>query len=443
MPSLTLRFSWGFRIIPPMPSHVVSAKTEPRRNPGKKALYRRPQDSDPATRGNAEPRGSRGLTDRELGKLPPGEHADGKIPGLMFRVRETGGRSWALLYWAGGRRRRLTLGGFPSLGLGDARAAARAAKKAVNLGHDPAAERRQSREAGTFAELAERYIERWAKPRKRTWKNDQWLLEAHVLPRWKHLPAAEISRKDARELLEKVADKAPVGVNRVRALLSKLFNYGISIDVVETNPITGTTPAQETARSRVLSEDEIRKLWTATEPREKTEDEPELSPAMSARFRLPLATAQRGGEVCGMKWADLDLGAGIWTIPAGQSKNKLPHRVPLSPLALEILSTLPREGDYVLAGGRGKRQQREAAATFGLDDFHGHDLRRTAASYMTSIGIPRFVVARVLNHVETGVTAVYDRHSYDLEKRDALNRWADKLQVILESEPGRVVEFRP
>ena len=436
-----------------MSSHVVSAKTEPRRNPEKKGPrkgpQRRPQDYDPAPGKNVELRGSRALTDRELGKLPPGEHADGKIPGLMFRVRETGGRSWALLYWAGGRRRRLTLGGYPALGLGDARSAARTAKKAVNLGHDPAAERRESREAGTFAELAERYIERWALPRKRTWKNDQWLLEAHVLPRWKHLPVSEISRRDARELLEKVADKAPVGVNRVRALLSKVFNYGISIDVVETNPVTGTARAQETARSRVLSEDEIRKLWTATEPRKNEEvkstsssDEPEITPAMSARFRLPLVTAQRGGEVNGMRWADVDLGAGIWTIPAGQSKNKLPHRVPLSPLALEILSTLPREGEYVLAGGRGKRQQREAAATFELEDFHGHDLRRTAASYMTSIGIPRFVVARVLNHVETGVTAVYDRHSYDLEKRDALTRWEDKLRAILQSEPGRVVEFR-
>jgi integrase len=95
----------------------------------------------------------------------------------------------------------------------------------------------------------------------------------------------------------------------------------------------------------------------------------------------------------------------------------------------------------VLAGGRGRRQQREAVVTFGLDDFTGHDLRRTAASYMTSIGIPRFTVARLLNHAESGVTAVYDRHSYDIEKRDALERWALKLRKIIEARPGELVEF--
>lgn len=387
------------------------------------------------------------LTDRELQKLTPGDHPDGLVPGLVFRVRETGGRSWALRYRVSGRLQRLTLGSYPALKLVDARAEARSARRAVARGEDPAATKRERREADTFGDLAERYIERWAKPRKRTWKGDQWLLDAHVLPAWRNIPAGEIARRDVRELLEKVAGGAPVGVNRVRALLSKVFNFGISIDVVEHNPVVGTLRNPETARDRVLTEDEIRKFWTATEPREKAHprnlrgsDEPEFSPGMSARFRLALVTAQRGGEVSGMKWADVD--AATWTIPAARSKNGLAHRVPLSPLALEILSTLPREGEYVVAGGRGSRQLWETKKAIPLEDFTLHDLRRTAASYMTSIGIPRFVVARVLNHAETGVTAVYDRHSYDLEKRDALNRWADKLRAILRSEPGRVVEFR-
>lgn len=396
---------------------------------------------------------SQGLNDRQLKKLGPGDHADGKIPGLVFRVRETGGRSWALLYRARGRRRRLTLGAYPALGLGDARSAARAAKKSIALGGDPAEERKAARDADTFGSLAERYIEKWAKPRKKTWKNDQWALEAHVLPAWKHRSVREISRRDARELLEKIAERAPVGVNRIRALLSKVFNYALEYDLIDNNPITRTPRAQERARDRVLSEAEIRELWTATEPKahdgnlppsEADEDDEGMAPAMSARWRLVLVTAQRGGEVNGLRWVELDLDAAVWTIPAEKAKNGLAHRVPLSSLALEILETLPRESEYVLAGARGKRQQREAAATIPLDDFRGHDLRRTAASYMASLGVPRLVIGKVLNHVERDVTAVYDRHGYDREKRDALERWAHELRRIVSGEVkrGDVVRLR-
>src|SRR5262249_47825234 len=129
--------------------------------------------------------------------------------------------------------------------------------------------------------------------------------------------------------------------------------------------------------------------------------------------------------------------------PAGVSKNKLAHRVPLSPpvvtMLAERLASAHKDGEFVLeayarragAGARGKRQQSEAAATFTVTDFRGHDLRRTAASLMTSGGISRLVVSKILNHAERGVTAVYDRHSYDIEKRTALDWWAARLQTIL------------
>jgi len=86
------------------------------------------------------------------------------------------------------------------------------------------------------------------------------------------------------------------------------------------------------------------------------------------------------------------------------------------------------------AGARGKRQQSEAAATFTVPDFRGHDLRRTAASMMASGGIPRLTISKILNHVERSITAVYDRHSYDAEKRAALDWWDAKLRAILNSQ---------
>lgn len=167
---------------------------------------------------------------------------------------------------------------------------------------------------------------------------------------------------------------------------------------------------------------------------------------MAAFYRLRLLTAQRGGEVVAMRWRDIDIEQDWWTIPAAGSKNKLAHRVPLTASAVSIvaalLATAKADEDYVLAGARGKRQQAEAAALLTVDDFRGHDLRRTAASFMASAGIPRLTISKILNHVERTVTAVYDRHSYDPEKRVALEWWAGRLLAIVKDEErGKVLPF--
>jgi integrase len=314
-------------------------------------------------------------------------------------------------------------------------------RKAVASGRDPVGEKKAAREADTFGELSTRFIEQWAKPRKRTWKEDENNLKGLVLPTWRHRPVKEITRRDVRELLEKIATKRPVGVNRVRALLSKVFSYAIAVDVAEYNPVTGTIPAPETSRDRVLTEDELRHFWGSTAPKKNADDEEGMLPAMSARLRLALVTAQRGGEICAMRWDELDLQAGVWTIPATKAKNGLAHRVPLSALALELIEALPREDAYVFVGARGSRQHREAVQSIELEDFRPHDLRRTAASGMASIGVSRIAISKILNHVETGVTAIYDRHGYDAEKREALTRWALELRRIVDGESARVVGF--
>jgi integrase len=167
---------------------------------------------------------------------------------------------------------------------------------------------------------------------------------------------------------------------------------------------------------------------------------------MGAYFKLRALTAQRGGEVSSMRWQDVDLAAGWWTIPAERSKNGLAHRVPLSAAALKLLAALyataRAEAEYVLEGARGRRQQSEAAATFTVPDFRGHDLRRTAASLMAGSGTPRLTIGKILNHVERDITAVYDRHSYDAEKRIALDQWGRTLTAILEGKSmGSVVPF--
>jgi integrase len=172
-------------------------------------------------------------------------------------------------------------------------------------------------------------------------------------------------------------------------------------------------------------------------------------------LKLQLITAQRKGEVAGAEWVNFDLKGGWWTIPAEKSKNGFPHRVPLSPLAMETLNKLeeltgssrwlfpsPRDGQHI-AETSVDHAVRVNAEHFAIDHFTPHDLRRTSASMMTASGIQRLTVSKILNHVESGVTAVYDRHGYDKEKRQALETWERKLTSILTGKSsGKVIPLK-
>jgi integrase len=385
------------------------------------------------------------LTARKVDSIRPTpgkrtEYFDRGVPGLALRVTENGAKSWTVLYRHRARLRRLTLGSASVLSLADARERARDELYAAGKGADPAATKRQARTAQTIADLATDYIEIYAKKRKRSWKEDDRILRAEVLPRWKHRAIADIKRRDVRTLVEAIAARgAGIMANRTTALLSKLFRFALDREYIDASPAAHITrPTPETKRDRVLTDDEIRSVWQSFDV---------LDAPMAAFYKLRLLTAQRGGEVGSMRWQDLDLAGGWWTIPAGFSKNKLAHRVPLAASVVKLIQTLKPEPDakhqplYVLEGARGKRQQSEAAATFTVGDFRGHDLRRTAASIMASGGIPRLVIGKILNHVEPGITAVYDRHSYDAEKRKALDWWARKLAAIVDGKSAKILSF--
>ena|SRR5688572_9497839 len=380
------------------------------------------------------------LTARTVQSLKPtpgkrAEHFDHQVPGLALRVTPTGAKSWTVLYRHRGRLRRLTLGTLDVLGLAKARERARSALADARDGGDPAAEKQHAKKAETVSELVTNYLEKYAKRRKRSWKEDARILKAYVTPKWQHRAIADITRRDVRTLLDDLAERAPVMANRVLSCVRKMLNFAIDQELIEHNPAARIArPGAEQSRDRVLTDDEIRQVWREFDA---------LELQMGAYFKLRLVTAQRGVEVRSMQWSGVDLEGGWWTIPASVAKNTMGHRVPLSPTALDILRSLPvGEGDaYVLAGARGHRQQSEAAATFTLANFRGHDLRRTAASLMAGGGVSRLVISRVLNHVEKGVTAVYDRHSYDAENRAALAWWDAKLAAIIENKPASVLAF--
>lgn len=369
------------------------------------------------------------------------DYWDEDVSGLGLRVSSSGRKSWVLMYRVRGdkRLRRATLGTYPTLSLADAREDAATDLRAASKGNDPAAVRQAELQAETFGELAEDYIERYAKKHKKSWFKDRQHLDRDLLPRFKNRKAASIKRREVIALLEDIADRgAPVGANRTLEIIRRIYNWGIEQEIVELNPCQRIKKVGvENRRDRVLSDDEIRAVWAAFENE---------TARMRDLFRLRLLTAQRPGEVSRLRWEDIDLVSGWWTIPAEFSKNGLAHRVPLSQAALDILRGSSGHDDksgWVFPSPSGKGPLRSVWRAMDNIRKHSgikfvpHDLRRTAASRMTGdLGFTRLVVGRILNHAEASVTATYDRHSYDKEKKQALDAWGARLTEIVSGEPA-------
>lgn len=387
------------------------------------------------------------------------DYYDSKLVGLGLRVSRTGKKVWFVKYRKKGdpRNRRMTLEPYPQFSLADAREAAREVILRASRGEDPGEEKQVIKGSATVKDLARDFIERYAKgpgpePNKRSWKKDQDELNRSVIPAWGHRKACDITRRDVNVLLDaKVKAGAPIQANRLLALVRRMFNWAIEQDLLETSPCSHVkAPAPENPRDRVLSDAELRALWGAIEAYGGT---------ITPMFKVRLYTAQRGGEVATMRWEQVDLHTGWWTIIQRSSKNKLSHRVPLSEPVVAILRQLwaqrdDKDGGWVFRGRRIGQPYKHIGEptkvlrrTSGVD-FVPHDLRRTAASLMTGMGTSRLVVSKILNHKEAGVTQIYDRHSYDFEKRQALDAWAKRLnQIIAEQRepfgPGSQVLGRP
>ena len=188
---------------------------------------------------------------------------DAVLPTFGVRVSSLGAKSFFVMYRQWGRKHRRTLGRYPKLGLSDARDLARDVMEKVESGADPGANGRQ---ALTFGELANSYLELYAKIQKKSWREDHRMLAKDLLPRWEGRPVRTIRRADVVELLDDVALRGPIIANRTRALVSKIFSWGMSRDMVEANPAHGSpVPGKSRSRDRVLTPEEIRAIWQAVE----------------------------------------------------------------------------------------------------------------------------------------------------------------------------------
>jgi integrase len=437
---------------------------------------------------------ARGLTAiavaNAMPKVTRREIPDPGCAGLHLLVQPSGKKSWAVRYRIQGKPRKLTLGPVAgnegpdavsingrALTLAAPRKLATAALHEVQRGIDPARRKRLEKqrlrtqrveaERDSVAAIATRFLERHAKAntRERSWREYRRILELDVLPRWGKRPISEIGRGDVHALLDDIVDRgAPIVANRTLAVIRKMCAWAVERGALAHSPCAGVKPpSRAVARDRVLSTDELRLVLRACA---------EIGWPFGPVVKLLIATAQRRDGVGSMTWAELDLNARTWLIPAQRMKGDVAHEVPLSDYAVAVLGTVKRikdcpfvfstTGETAVDGySRAKERLNDKIIELMRDDAERtggdpagvqplphwtfHDLRRTAASHMARLGIALPVIEKILAHTSGsfgGIVGVYQRYEFVAEKRAAIKAWGEWLTGLTADAPANVVALR-
>jgi Site-specific recombinase XerD len=352
------------------------------------------------------------------------EHPDDLVRGLRLRVGAGGRKSWIVRTRAGKKQINKTLGPYPLISLAAARDQARDFLITV-------AKEGEVRLKRTFGELVDDWIKHVAKPKNKSWRNQERRLEIYVLPKWRDTDLTGIRRADVRDLIEGI--DGIVAPGRALAIIRTLFRYAMARDWVDASPAEAIpNPSADTPRDRYLDMKEVATVYRATDL---------LGYPFTGFLKLLVLTGQRRTEVASMRWADINLDAGTWVLSSDDTKSARAHLVPLAPQAVRLLKATPQLGPYVWSSNGKSHIKGYSKAKMKLDalltargaelkPWRLHDLRRTAATHMVRLGISELVVGRVLNHAPQGVTArTYALHSYESEKRVALSRWADAISL--------------
>jgi integrase len=368
-------------------------------------------------------------------------YSDTGFAGLALRVSCGASKTWVYTYRRGSKIRRLTLGSFPAMSLGEARAAWREAHMDVKAGRDPSLERRRLASL-LFADVFEDWLRR-DQATNRTRSAIERMLRKDVLPYWQHRSVADITRRDVLDILDGVVDRgSPVMANRVHSHLDRLFNWSVERGILVISPMAGIKkPSEEKSRSRVLDDAELLKVWGAAD-------------ADGAPFgsivKLLILTGARRDEIGGLKWSEIR--DDEIRLEGDRTKNGIPHLIPLSAPAQEILRSLNRHaGSHVFSkygtpvSGYSKAQARLRSSAAVHEHWTIHDLRRTVATGLQRMGVQLTVTEAVLGHVSgsrRGVIGIYQRHDYADEKRAALEAWGAHVLALVEGRaPGKVLSM--
>ncbi len=365
---------------------------------------------------------------------------DGGVPGFGVRVFANGAARWTFQYRLGSKQRRLTFGTVTALPVAKARKLATEAYAKVKLGRDPAGDKAESRiRAGeTMAATLDLYMpHQQARLKPLSFKQ----MERHLMKHAKPLHGLQLTKIDRRAIASRIAAVAAksgaVESNRVRASLSAFFAWCMRRGLIDANPVIGTERQQEKSRDRVLSDGELKTIWAATDD----------ATDYSAIIRILALTACRADEIASLRWSEVMRDRII--LPPNRVKNGREHTIPLTTPVRKMLDARPRKPDRDFVFGRRDHgfsgfSVCKAALDRRLDiaPWTTHDLRRTAATKMAELGIAPHIIEAVLNHVsghKASTAGTYNRATYESQKRNALERWAESLLAIVTGETPKVV----
>jgi integrase len=384
-------------------------------------------------------------------KMPVGkrEHIefDDNMPGFGLRVRNGGERehrTYILQYKIGPKQRRMTLGNVAKVQLDEAQRKAKKLFGAIADGKDPANEKAIARNEAshTFDVIVSEFLQvQRAKLKPRSLVETQRFLQKHWKPLHR-LAVASINRTMVAAQLRIIAkEHGLVSADRARAALSKFFSWAMGEGLAQGNPVIGTNKAagESKARERVLTDDELATIWLGVPDND-----------YGRIIRLLILMGCRRDEIGSLRWSEIDTKARLIGLPGERTKNGRNHDVPLSKTGLEIIDSIPRRinRDFVFGEGQGgfsgwSKAKAALDAKLGLKPWRLHDLRRTAATRMADVGVQPHIIEAVLNHIsghKAGVAGVYNRSTYESEKRAALEALGNYVMTAVGKANGSNVE---
>jgi integrase len=393
---------------------------------------------------------------------------DEDVKGFGVRVKATGSRSYVMCWKIGGEHRRETIGAVSEIDFGKAKGRAKDIKADVRRGHDPVAEVKGAKLAAakTFEATVDQFLETLRpKYRPLSFKEIERHLTKHASALNKK-PVARVTRFDIAAVVDGIAGKNPVTANRVRTSLSTFYSWCVQRGHADNNPVIGTEKNKEQSRDRVLAPSELRLIWNAL-----GDDD------YGAIVKLLMLTGQREGEIGDLRWSEI--AEDLIILPADRVKNRRPHVVPLAPLARVIVDGQEKKSGRDMIFGRGvggfsgwsrckerlDEKIKEANAGAAIENWCIHDLRRSFATYAggglpahmleklpardkemaRGLGVQPHVIEAILNHVsghKAGVAGIYNRSSYEREKKHALDLWANQLAAIIKGCTANITPLR-
>jgi len=387
--------------------------------------------------------------------LPKGKSEDfawdAEMEGFGLRLRRRAGRgllrNWVTQYRANGHTRRVTIGSADKITPAQAREAARKLLARVELGHDPQAEKEAKRQqaARTVRSAVASYLEaKQSELRPESFRVGKLYLEGPYFRALHSLAVDAVTRADVARCVRTIARRPTAAA--ARRWLSAFFAWCIAEGLLGNgaNPVDGShRPADPTPRDRVLSDAELVAIWNAC-----GDDE------YGRIIRILMLLGARASEVGGLRWSELNLDTGTWTLPAERSKNKRSHTIALSPATLAIINAVPRTERDHLFGARAdagftswpwRKQELDHRLAGTVKSWRVHDIRRSVATKMADIGIEPHVIEATLNHYSghrRGVAGIYNRSSYERAVKAALERWGEHVLSLVGGRESNVVALR-